>query len=100
MYTSPEIQNSLLHIMGDMVRKMICDSVQQAGFFTLMADESKDCSKIEQFSIVFRYADVDTGIIIYERFLTYTVEPPITDPPRSGQPLYSGQKLCYGLKLL
>ena len=48
---------------------MICDSVQ-AGFFTLMADESKDCSKIEQFFIVFRYADVDTGII-YERFLTY-----------------------------
>ena len=70
MYTSPEIQNSLLHIMGDMVRKMICDGVQQAGFFTLMADESKDCSKSEQFSIVFRYADVDTGII-YERFLTY-----------------------------
>ena len=29
-----------------------------------------------------------------------TVEPPITDPPRSGQPLYSGQTMCYGLKLL
>ena len=26
-------------------------------------------------------------------------EPPIADPPRSGQPLYSGQRL-YGLKLL
>ena len=70
MYTSPEIQNSLLHTMGDLVRKMICDSVQQAGYFTLMADESKDCSKCEQFSVVFRYADVDTGTI-YERFLTY-----------------------------
>ena len=61
---------SLLHIMGDMVRKMICDSVQQAGLFTLMANESKDCSKIEQFSIVFRFANVDTGII-YEKFLAY-----------------------------
>ena len=29
-----------------------------------------------------------------------TVEPPITDTPRSGQPLYSGQTLCCGLKLL
>ena len=29
-----------------------------------------------------------------------TVEPPITDPPRSRQPLYSGQRLCYRLKLL
>ena len=31
---------------------------------------------------------------------TITVESPITDPPRSGQPLYSRQRLCYGLKLL
>ena len=29
-----------------------------------------------------------------------TVEPPIMDPPRSGQPLYSGQTLCYRLRLL
>lgn len=70
MYTSPEIQNSLLHVMGEMVRKKICESVQQAGWFTLMADESKDCSKFEQLAIVFRYADVDTGTV-YERFLTY-----------------------------
>ena len=28
-----------------------------------------------------------------------TVEPPITDPPRSGQPPYSGHYPCYGLKL-
>jgi len=70
MYTSPEIQNSLLHVMGEMVRKKICESVQQAGWFTLMADESKDCSKFQQLAIVFRYADVDTGTV-YERFLTY-----------------------------
>ena len=30
---------------------------------------------------------------------TSTVEPPITDPPRSGQPPYSGHTPCYGLKL-
>ena len=29
----------------------------------------------------------------------YTVEPLITDPPRSGQPLYSGQVPCYRLNL-
>jgi len=28
-----------------------------------------------------------------------TVEPPITDPPRSGHPPYSGHTPCYGLKL-
>jgi len=60
---------SLLHMMGEMVRNKICESVQQAGWFTLMVDENKDCSKSEQLAIVFRYADVDTGTV-YERFLT------------------------------
>ena len=59
LYTSPEILNCILHIMGDMVRKMVCDGVKNAGIFTFMADESKDYSKNEQFSIV------------YERFLTF-----------------------------
>ena len=35
----------------------------------------------------------NTSKVIY----MYTVEPPITDPLRSGQPLYSGQTLCYRL---
>ena len=30
----------------------------------------------------------------------YTVEPPITDPPRSGQHSYSGQTLWHGLKVV
>ena len=51
MYTSPEIQNSLLHIMGDMVRKMICDGVQQAGFFTLMADKVRTAAKVNSFPL-------------------------------------------------
>ena len=29
----------------------------------------------------------------------YTVEPPITDPPRSTHPRYNGHFLCYGLKV-
>ena len=32
-YLSPEIQNLLLHIMGNMIRKLISDGVKQAGFF-------------------------------------------------------------------
>jgi len=31
---------------------------------------------------------------------SYTVEPPITDPPTSGQPLYNGHGLWHQLKLL
>ena len=68
-YLSPEIQNLLLHIMGDMLRKLISDGVRQASFFSLLADESKDASKKEQLAIVVRY--VDEKAIIHERFLTF-----------------------------
>ena len=56
-YLSPEIQNMLLRIMGDMLRKLISDSVRQVGFFSLLADVSKDASKKEQLAIVVRYVD-------------------------------------------
>ena len=56
IYTSPNIQNCLINILGDMVRSVICDGVRDAGFFSLLADETKDCSKREQMSIVLRYA--------------------------------------------
>ena len=39
------------------------------------------------------------GSVDSKRF-QYTVEPPITDPPTSGQPLYNGHWLWHQLKLL
>ncbi len=68
-YLSPEVQNLLLRIMGDMLRKRISNEVKQAGFFSLLADESKDASKKEQLAIIVRY--VDENAIIHERFLTF-----------------------------
>ena len=68
-YTSPDIQNMLLQIMGDMVRKSICDGVRQAGFFSLLADETKDASKQEQMAVVVRY--VGDKAVIHEHFLTF-----------------------------
>ena len=59
MYTSPEIQNSILHIMAG---QKICLAVEQAGVYSIMADESKDRSKVEQLAIVLRYVDVSTAI--------------------------------------
>ena len=48
---------------------IICSGVREAGFFSLLADETKDCSKHEQILIVLRY--VDNAVIIHEHFLTY-----------------------------
>ena len=68
-YQSPEVQNLLLNIMGDMLRKQICHNVRKANFFSILADESKDESKKEQLAIIVRYVDEEG--IIHERFLTF-----------------------------
>ena len=69
-YTSPDIQNTLIHIMGAMVQESICSSVRKAGVFTILADETKDFSKKEQLAIFLRYIDID-AVKLYEHFLTY-----------------------------
>ena len=69
-YTSPMIQNTVLSIMAENVQRQICDSVKKAGFYSILADETKDAGRHEQLSIVVRYVDVKLGKV-YERFLTY-----------------------------
>ena len=69
-YTSPEIQNQLLEVMGGIVRERICEAIQDATYFSLLVDETKDVSKVEQLAIVLRYIDIKAAAI-HERFLTY-----------------------------
>ena len=69
IYTSPGIQNSLLKILGDMIRKSVCDGVKEAKMFSLLVDETKDVSKTEQVSIVVRFVDIKGSIC--EHFLTF-----------------------------
>ena len=54
-YTSPQIQNKVLQILADMVRKQIVEEVKTSGQFALIVDETKDVSKTEQISFVSRY---------------------------------------------
>ena len=68
-YTSPGIQNDMLRTMVGMVQDEICAAVNKAGFFSILADESKDCSTKEQLAIVLRY--VDDSAAQNEHFLTY-----------------------------
>ena len=53
-YASPCIQNQLIKIQGDNVRRKILDQVQQSPWFTVIADEVTDSSNKEQLSIVLR----------------------------------------------
>ena len=68
-YTSAGIQNSILKILGDIVRNIVCNGVIEAGMFSLLVDETKDLSKKEQVSIVLRY--VDSKGMLHEHFLTF-----------------------------
>ena len=41
LHTS-KIQNDIINIMANMERQQICTSVQQAGYYSILADETKD----------------------------------------------------------
>ena len=56
--------------MGEMVRKKICSDIRDAGVYSILAHESKDCSKTEQLAIIIRYVSVKDGTV-HERFLTF-----------------------------
>ena len=58
--------------MGKMVLEYICLSINNAGAFTILADETKDCSKKEQLAIIILYVNVDDAKL-YEKFLSYVV---------------------------
>ena len=67
-YTSNDIQNELIDIMARMIRSAIVEEVRESGEFSVMADESKDCRKVDQMSVVFRYLFCGS---VYERFVGF-----------------------------
>ena len=62
-YTSPDVQNQIIDILGDYVRHKILSKVQNAQFFTIIADEVTDCSNKEQLSLVLQFVDKGTSQI-------------------------------------
>ena len=67
-YTSAQIQNEVLRILADMVRKQIVEEVKTNGQFALIVDETKDVSKTEQILFVLRYFYNES---VYESFLMF-----------------------------
>ena len=64
-YTSPTIQNEILHIFASNVRIAIHEEIGDATFYILV-DEAQDESKREQMAIILRF--VDKNDFIKERF--------------------------------
>ena len=69
-YTSPQIQNEMIGIIGSSIQFEIVQAVKRAQVFTVMMDETTDVSHKEQVAIFVRYVeDTVTGPNIQERFL-------------------------------
>ena len=64
-YTSPEIQNELLEAMALGMMRQISANIQNATFFTIMADETADVSNKEQLCIRW----VDDCFVIHKNFI-------------------------------
>ena len=56
------------HRDGPTGHKKISEEINEAGFYSLIVDETKDIEKAEQLSIVIRYVKEKN---VHERFLTY-----------------------------
>ena len=68
-YIQHDIQNKLLAIIAEIIRKDIESEVMEAEHFALMVDETKDVSKQQQLPIVVRYLHEES---INEEFLDFT----------------------------
>ncbi|XP_011404810.1 PREDICTED: 52 kDa repressor of the inhibitor of the protein kinase-like [Amphimedon queenslandica] len=60
IYTSPEIQNQILNILGDYIRDAILTKVRSSLCYSLVADEVTDCSNKEQLCLVLRYVETSS----------------------------------------
>ena len=56
-YTSPDIQNQIINILGDHIREAILTKVRNSLCYALIANEVTDCSNKEQLCIVLRYVE-------------------------------------------
>lgn len=55
MYTSAIIQNEVIQLIADVLRQKIILEINEASFYTLLADGATDSNGLEIFSIAFRY---------------------------------------------
>ena len=69
-YTSHHVHNELLSIMALKILRKIAGQIQESMFFTVMLDETTDCSNKEQVVLVFRW--VDENLTAHEDLLDGT----------------------------
>lgn len=71
-YTSPDIQNEIIEICGQIIQNQIVEKINKAKCFTVLADESTDISGKEILTLCARYVDESNpSCVIKEDFLDF-----------------------------
>lgn len=68
-YRSKTIQNEIIEVLGTYIQDKIVAEINEAGAFSLLADEASDSSNKEQLPLVLRF--VDKEINVREEFVGF-----------------------------
>jgi hypothetical protein len=68
LYTSPAIQNEILNIKASQLTIKTVAQVTKSKYFSVIADETRDISNVEQLCVALRFYDMDT---VQETFLSF-----------------------------
>ena len=78
-YTSPQIQNEMISIIGSSIQEIISKQVREAEVFSILMDETTDVSHREQVAMFVRFVqDLDGVPVIQERMLALAVTNDVT----------------------
>lgn len=71
-YTSPDTQNEIIKICGEIIQREIVEKINKAKCFAVLADESVDISGKEFLTLCARYVEeCDSSVVIREDFLDF-----------------------------
>ena len=70
-YMSPQIQNEIIEICGNMIKTSIVEPCIKSKFFGFIADEATDASTMEQMALCIRYYDVEKNKL-EEQFIGFS----------------------------
>ena len=96
-YTSKTTQNELLHASAEVITEKITDEIRRARFFSIIGDETRDVSRVEQLSLCFRYVHPEDHTV-KERFLGFTDCPQLDASALATQIIGEVMKLGLNIK--
>ena len=71
-YLSPTIQNEIISLLGERVRKYIITACKKAKYFSIIFDTTSDAAHVEQMSQIIRFVEIKRNSVdIKEAFIDF-----------------------------